>query len=398
MKKVMILGAGASQIPLIKAAKKAGHYVIVCSIPGAYPGFSLADECCYADISDPDDVLDAAKKLSIDAVTTCGMDTGIRAAGRVCDVLGLSGISEDAARRASDKSLSKEAFQKKGVNCASSFVIYNQEELLTHLEDMRLPVLVKAVDLMGSRGIYLCESREQALEAFRSVFEETKKSYCLLEEFLDGGTLFGAEGMITDGKLDFLLPYGTEVYHGCAVPTSLGHWVPFADQPLLEAVTDEVLKALDALGIRTSPFNCDLIQKDGKIYIIEINARAGASSLSETVSLYYGLDYYDVLVRHALGESVRKKFGENPFCGQPCASRMMISRRTGTVESVINPVTPGGNLVQLNLLVREGDRVKNYQCGRDRIGSILVKGDSVQSCIDLLDRTEAAISITVKEE
>ena len=38
---------------------------------------------------------------------------------------------------------------------------------------------------MGSRGIYLCESREQALEAFRSVFEETKKSYCLLEEFLD---------------------------------------------------------------------------------------------------------------------------------------------------------------------------------------------------------------------
>ena len=41
MKKIMILGAGIYQVPLIKTAKKLGLYTIVVSIPGNYPGFEL---------------------------------------------------------------------------------------------------------------------------------------------------------------------------------------------------------------------------------------------------------------------------------------------------------------------------------------------------------------------
>lgn len=79
----MILGAAASQVPLISAAKRLGYETIVTSIPGDYPGFTYADVCCYADISKPEEVLAKAKELNIDGITTCGMDTGIRAIGRV---------------------------------------------------------------------------------------------------------------------------------------------------------------------------------------------------------------------------------------------------------------------------------------------------------------------------
>ena len=47
MKKIMILGAGIYQVPLIKTAKKLGLYTIVVSIPGNYPGFELADKVYY---------------------------------------------------------------------------------------------------------------------------------------------------------------------------------------------------------------------------------------------------------------------------------------------------------------------------------------------------------------
>ena len=97
MKKLMILGAAASQVPLISAAKRLGYKTIVTSIPGDYPGFTYADVCCYADISKPEEVLAKAKELNIDGITTCGMDTGIRAIGRVCDELGLWGISYKTA-------------------------------------------------------------------------------------------------------------------------------------------------------------------------------------------------------------------------------------------------------------------------------------------------------------
>ena len=39
MKKILILGAGIYQVPLIRTAKKLGLYTIVASIPGTYPGF-----------------------------------------------------------------------------------------------------------------------------------------------------------------------------------------------------------------------------------------------------------------------------------------------------------------------------------------------------------------------
>lgn len=47
MKKILILGAGIYQVPLIKAAKRLGIYSIVVSIPGNYPGFALADKVYY---------------------------------------------------------------------------------------------------------------------------------------------------------------------------------------------------------------------------------------------------------------------------------------------------------------------------------------------------------------
>ena len=32
--------------------------------------------------------------------------------------------------------------------------------------------------------------------------------------------------------------------------------------------------------------------KDGKVYVIEATARAGATCITDTVGIYYGIDYY----------------------------------------------------------------------------------------------------------
>lgn len=63
MKKIMILGASYSLIPLIHAAQRLGCYTIAASIPGNYPGFTVADESCYCDITKPEEVLQAAERL-----------------------------------------------------------------------------------------------------------------------------------------------------------------------------------------------------------------------------------------------------------------------------------------------------------------------------------------------
>ena len=58
MKKIIILGAGVYQLPLIKKAKENGLFTIVVSIPGKYQGFQFADKIYYTDTRDSKAIID----------------------------------------------------------------------------------------------------------------------------------------------------------------------------------------------------------------------------------------------------------------------------------------------------------------------------------------------------
>ena len=73
MKKIMILGAGIYQVPLIKTAKKLGLYTIVVSIPGNYPGFELADKVYYENTVDDEKILEKEKELFNEYIAGFGL-------------------------------------------------------------------------------------------------------------------------------------------------------------------------------------------------------------------------------------------------------------------------------------------------------------------------------------
>ena len=61
-KKLMILGAGRHQVPLIRAAVDLGVEAHVCSIQGDYPGIGLGSYFHDVDVSDMDAVLQLAQE------------------------------------------------------------------------------------------------------------------------------------------------------------------------------------------------------------------------------------------------------------------------------------------------------------------------------------------------
>ena len=48
--KLLVIGAGIGQIPIIKKARKRGIHVSVVTLPGNLPGIDLADEVFFCDI------------------------------------------------------------------------------------------------------------------------------------------------------------------------------------------------------------------------------------------------------------------------------------------------------------------------------------------------------------
>ena len=393
MKTLLILGASYSQLPLIEAAQKLGIRTVVASIPGDYPGFQAADGYVYANIVDADSVINAAREVKADGIATCCMDTGLYAQGTACTALGLTGPSHEAVTLCTNKSLMKAAFMEAGVQTAAYRKIHNEAELEQSMSELTFPLILKAVDQMGSRGIYRCNSVEEVRENYPKTMAATQKDYCLLEEFIEG-ILFGVEAMVKDGKPVFILPDGTSAFQGFT-PTPVGHYVP---APELEGVTDQILeqvgKVITALGFDNCPMNCDFIRRGDKVYVVEATARAGATCLAELVGTYYDVNYYEQIVRLAMSLPLDEKLGGSGV-HTPNLSHIIISQKAGIITALENRNPPAEDILDLSFNVEVGDEVRSYTNGRDRLGQIIIKGESLNACRERLSEVLKHITIEI---
>ena len=395
-KKVMILGASYSQIPLFEAAGRMGIHTVAASIPGPYAGFAYADEVCYVDISDPQAVTEAAKKFDIDGIATCSLDLGMRAIGAVCEELKLPGPGKDAAIRASNKWEMKKALVKAGVQTAAFYRVSNEKELEEVLEKLTFPVIVKAVDLMGSRGIYRSGTPDEARENYKKTMEATGKDYCLVEEFIRG-EIFGVEALVQNGQIIYMLPNNIEAFQG-DTPSPVGHSVPFREMDRLgEQAMQQTELAIRALGLDNCPVNCDMIKSGDKVYVIELTGRSGATGIAEMVGIYYQLNYYEIILRTALGMDVSSYFpGE--WKGTPNLTHTLMADREGTVRKIINRNPQAPDLLELSFNIEPGDRVHPYRNGRDRIGQVILKGDTLKECEQRLEEILSGIHLELEED
>ena len=286
-KRLLVLGAGRGQIGLYKAAKEMGITTIAGTMPDNNPpGIPLADEVCFMNIANPDEVAKKAANLKLDGVATCCLDTGISALGKTCDSLGLTGLPEKAAIMCNDKSKMKKAFMEYGVSTAQYFEISNEEELENALNKIKLPVIIKATDLQGSNGIYIAKTEKDAYDGFHAAMGLTKRSYCIVEEFIEGWE-FGAQAFVYNNEVLFVMPHGDETYMShTAVP--VGHYVPLdCDEDVYKQTEIAVKSAIKALGLNNCAVNVDLILRDNKVYVIELtgpcrrqlSSRAGGDKL-----------------------------------------------------------------------------------------------------------------------
>ncbi len=395
MKTLMVLGASAPQVQLIRAARGLGYRTVVCSIPGAYPGFAVADETAYADISDPEAVLDAAKQFHVDGIATCCLDTGVRALGYACEKLGLPGLSERAAVCSADKWSMKNAFMAAGVNTARFYRVTDRDSLAGALEKLDMPVILKAVDLQGSKGIYICRSAEDAFASLEKVMALSRRDYCIVEEFIEG-TELGAQAFVYRGRVLFVLPHGDNTYMSAtAVP--IGHYVPIdAPAEVLAAAEEQVRRAIAAIGLDNCAVNVDLIEKDGKIYVIELTGRAGATCLPELVSIYYGLDYYAMIAAMAVGDDPLALFDRREDGHVANASRMLLSDRSGTVRRIVDNVVRDESIFDLSVIVKEGDQVEKFTNAKDRLGQIIVRGATTEECFRRIDEILSQFIIEIE--
>jgi len=393
MKKILILGAGIYQVPLIKAAKEMGIYTIVASIAGNYPGFSIADKVYYENTVDYDAILRIAQEEKIDGIVTAGTDVAVITIGKVCDEMGLSGLSFEAAQIAANKLLMKTKYEEYGVRTARFRRIpLDCKDIPTEVEALAFPLIFKSVDSSGSRGIVRVDSVSEFDNALTEVKNNTRSDYFIIEEFIEGEE-FGAQAFVYNGEVKFIIPHGDYVFQGdTGVP--IGHFAPYdLSDDVIEDTKVQLNNAINAMELDNCAINADFILKDGKCYVLEIGGRSGATCLAELVSIYYGFDYYKKIILSALGQD--PEF-DCDSCAIPNASMLLTSDKDGVISSQSNGDPNDPNIVEIQFDYNTGDPVSKFRVGPHRIGHVITKGYTLDDAVNSLHEALANISIVVE--
>lgn len=396
-KRLLILGAGRGQVGLYKAAREMGIMTIAGTMPyNNPPGIDLADEVCFMDIANPDEVLEKAKTLKLDGVATCCLDTGISSLGRICDELGLVGLKEEAAIMCNDKSKMKKAFIQSGVSTAKYFEISNENELEIALDAIQLPVIIKATDLQGSNGIYVSKTEEDAFNGFREVMKLTKRPYCIVEEYIEGWE-FGAQSFVYNGEVLFVMPHGDETYMShTAVP--VGHYVPLeCDKNIYSQTTEVVKKAIKALELDNCAVNVDLIVRDDKVYVIELTGRVGANCLPELVEINYGIEYYKMIIAMALGENPLEFWKQRRSTTKAGLAKMILeTEKHGILDNIVYRGQIDEDVLEVTFFKQPNEEIRIFENSNDCVGQIIIQGETMEECKTSLQNALGHISMKLK--
>ncbi|EMB23490.1 hypothetical protein HMPREF9723_00628 [Treponema denticola OTK] len=317
-KRILILGAGLMQGPAIRAAKELDCEVIaVDGNPNAVCA-KEADKFFPIDLKDIPALIDLAKSLKengLHGVFTAATDFSVSVAA-VAESCSLPGHSLEAARRASDKVLMRECFEKHGVPSPKFTHIFKNEidEALQILKQKTIPfpITVKPADNMGARGCRLVYSQDELRPALEDAVNFSRSGKAIAEEFIDGEE-FSLEALVINGEIFlnaladrhiFFPPYFVEMGH--TIPSIKG-----------KEECDELIRVfflgIKALGLTNGAAKGDIFlrkadpQKNGKrtACVGEIAARLSGGYMSGwTVPYSSGFDVTKAAVKIALGEPV----------------------------------------------------------------------------------------------
>ena len=182
-RRLLVLGAGPAQLGLLEAARAHGIWTAVCDRDPAAPGFAFADRRCIVSTEDEPAIERLAAALALDGVIAPGTNRPVAVAARVAEKLGLPHpISPATAMVATNKLRQREALAAAGVPQPRWQVVTEGESEL----EVALPVVVKAPDRVGQRGLSVVLERSELAAAIATARAASRGGAVLVEEYLDG--------------------------------------------------------------------------------------------------------------------------------------------------------------------------------------------------------------------
>ncbi len=301
-KKVLILNGSFCEAPIIQKAKDMGLYVVTTGNMPSLIGHKYADEYIPADYSDCEKILQLVKDNNIEGIISCANDFGVLTAAYVAEHMGWPGHDTyNTAKLLHHKNLFKQYVYEHNIRAPHSYCAKDKEDAINYAKNADYPIIVKANDLTGGKGIRRADNYNEALDAINYSYEKSRDKHVVIEPFVIG-TQHTYVSFIVDKKVvcstscNCYSPINPYLIQSEVLPADNID----VHEPELKSIIENMATDLDLVdGIMALQY----IVKDNKPYIIETMRRAFGNQFLMLADKATGFPWEEAYIKAALGKS-----------------------------------------------------------------------------------------------
>lgn len=392
MKKLLVLNGSFSEATLIEKGKELGYYVITSGNNPSLMGHAFADEYIECDYSDKESILELVKKNKIDRIVSCANDFGVITASYVAEKLGLPG--HDTYKNAvllHRKDLFKAFIQKLGIRTPISVAFKDKEKAYSYLNNADYPIIVKATDLTGGKGILRADTKNEAVYAIDNAFKKSRVKHIVIEPFIEGvqqslDTFIINKKVVASVSNDVFCPINPYLIQSELLPAKG-----------IEKYQDELVgfieRICEELNLVDGMLTVQYIVKDGKPYIIELMRRALGNQFLTVAGVVTGFPWEEALIRAETGMDLSGLKSEKPM-SKYAGHHGVMATRNGVVKGyTISPELKNHIFKKIDI-IPVGGRINDYL--NERIAYIYYKYDNYDEAYSTVSHINDLIKIDLE--
>lgn len=396
-KKIMILGASILQLPAIEKAKEMGLEVIAVDMNPEAVGFSVPGVVkeVISTIDTPA-ILEAAKRHHIDGIMTLASDMPMQSVAVVSRELGLIGISEDTALKATNKAFMRDALKENGVPVPLYYRVKGKDAFRTAVNKVRengYRCIVKPADNSGSRGVDLLSQNSDLDIAYDYTFSYSRGGEIVVEEYMEGPEV-SVETLAVDGDV-YVIQITDKLTTGAPFFVEMGHNQPsLLSAEIQKRIRDVAIAANKAVGIQNGPSHTEIkITREGP-KIVELGARLGGDCITtHLVPLSTGVNMVECSIRIALGE----KPDLEPKWSKGAAIRYL-KTDIGKIKEIkgISEAESIPGIIQISIVHDTGEYVGKIRSSVDRAGFVIAQADNPKKAVHIAENGVNEIKVIME--
>ncbi len=386
MKRIMILGASILQLPAIEKGVEMGLEVIAVDMNPEAVGFKVPGVVkeVISTINTPA-ILEAAKSHKINGIMTLASDMPMQSVAMVSHEMGLVGISEDTALKATNKAFMRDALKEAGAPVPLYFRVKGKDAFKEAVEKIRVAgykCIVKPADNSGSRGVDLLKEDSNLDVAYDYTVHYSRGGEIVVEEFMEGPEV-SVETLAIDGDVH-VIQITDKLTTGSPYFVEMGHSQPSQlSEDTKERIRQTAIVANKAIGIKNGPSHTEIkVTKDGP-KIVELGARLGGDCITtHLVPLSTGVNMVECSIRIALGEKpdLTAKWNKG-------SAIRYLKTGTGVVKSIsgVEEVEEMDGVQQVSIVHGVGEQVGEIKSSVDRVGFVIAQAEDVEKAISITE-------------